>query len=159
VTDDLRPWTILMLSAGALFTGGLVWYAWERVWIWRRLDIGAFAVDFRRSVRRADPAMPILLVICGTAAGVFASLTDGGSRTLALVCIGLLAAILLGSLIVAEPINSQFRRRPEGEVPPEAHQLRCRWRRFHLARTSLGLPALVCLITAVAYAPTSQGVA
>jgi drug/metabolite transporter (DMT)-like permease len=72
VTDDLRPWTILMLSAGALFTGGLVWYAWERVWIWRR-------------------------------------------------------------------------------------QLRRRWRRFHLARTSLGLAALVCLITAVAYAPPSQG--
>jgi hypothetical protein len=31
VTDDLRPWTILMLSAGALFMGGLAWYAWERV--------------------------------------------------------------------------------------------------------------------------------
>jgi hypothetical protein len=57
-----------MLSAGALFAGGLVWYAWERVWIWRRLDLPAFAIDFRRSVRRADPAMPILLVICGAAA-------------------------------------------------------------------------------------------
>jgi hypothetical protein len=36
-----------------LFAGGLVWYAWERVWIWRRLDLPAFAKDFRRSVRRA----------------------------------------------------------------------------------------------------------
>src|SRR5918993_2883114 len=42
--DTLRPWTILMLSAGGLFTGGLLWYAWERVWIWRRLDLGEFAV-------------------------------------------------------------------------------------------------------------------
>jgi drug/metabolite transporter (DMT)-like permease len=157
VTDDLRPWTILMLSAGALFTGGLVWYAWERVWIWRRLDIRAFAVDFRRSVRKADPAMPILLVICGTAAGVFASIAGDGSRTLALVAIGLLVVILLGSIFVAEPINSQFRRRSEGEVPPEADQLRRRWRRLHLARTCLGLAALVCLITAVAYALPSQG--
>jgi hypothetical protein len=64
----LRPWAFVMLSAGALFAGGLVWYAWERVWIWRRLDLPAFAIDFRRSVRRADPAMPILLVICGAAA-------------------------------------------------------------------------------------------
>ena len=65
-----------MLSAGGLFTGGLVWYAWERVWIWRRLDLGEFALDFRRSVRRADPAMPILLMICGAAAGVFASIAE-----------------------------------------------------------------------------------
>jgi hypothetical protein len=108
VTEDLRLWTILMLSAGALFVGGLVWYAWERVWIWRRLDIRAFALDFRRSVRRADPAMPILLVICGNAAGVFASLTGGGSRTLALAGIGLLATILIGSIVIAEPINSRF---------------------------------------------------
>jgi hypothetical protein len=30
---------IVMLGTGGLFTGGLVWYAWERVWIWRRLDL------------------------------------------------------------------------------------------------------------------------
>jgi drug/metabolite transporter (DMT)-like permease len=159
VTDDLRPWAILMLSAGALFTGGLAWYAWERVWIWRRLDLRAFAVDFRRSVRKADPTMPILLVICGAAAGMFASVAGGRSRTLALAAIGLLAVILLGSIVIAEPINSQFRRRAEGVIPPEAEQLRSRWRRFHLARTYLGLAALVCLITAVTYAPPSQGAA
>jgi hypothetical protein len=39
---------------------------WERVWIWRRLELLAYAVDFRRSLRKADPALPILLVICGT---------------------------------------------------------------------------------------------
>jgi hypothetical protein len=43
--DSLRPWTIPMLGAGGLFVGGLAWYAWERVWIWRRLDLCAFAVD------------------------------------------------------------------------------------------------------------------
>ena len=155
----LRPWTILMLSAGALFTGGLVWYAWERVWIWRRLDLGEFAVDFRRSVRKADPAMPILLVICGAAAAVFASLADGRSQTLALAGIGLLAVILVGSIVVAEPINSQFRRLPEGVVPPQAERLRRRWRRFHLIRTGLGIAALACLITAVTYAESSPGVA
>jgi drug/metabolite transporter (DMT)-like permease len=148
-----------MLGAGALFVGGLVWYAWERVWIWRRLDLGAFAVDFRRSVRRADPAMPILLVICGTAAGVFAWLAEGASRTLASVGIGLLATILLSSIVVAEPINSQFRRRPEGDIPPEAEKLRRRWRRFHLARTLVGAVAFACLITAVAYVPSGQGAA
>jgi Anthrone oxygenase len=149
--DALRPWTIVMLSAGGLFSGGLVWYAWERVWIWRRLDLGAFAVDFRRSVRKADPAMPILLVICAAAAGMFASLAEGGARTLALAGIGLLVVILVGSIVVAEPINSQFRRLPEGVVPPQAERLRRRWRRFHLIRTCMGVAALACFITAVTY--------
>jgi Domain of unknown function (DUF1772) len=153
--DALRPWTIVMLSTGGLFAGGLVWYAWERVWIWRRLAFGEFAVDFRRSVRKADPAMPILLVICAAAAGVFASLAEGGARMFALAGIGLLAVILVGSIVVAEPINSQFRRLPEGVVPPQAERLRRRWRRFHLIRTGLGIAALACLITAVTYAAPS----
>jgi Domain of unknown function (DUF1772) len=150
--DALRPWVILMLASGGLFTGGLVWYAWERVWIWRRLSLDEFAVDFRRSVRKADPAMPILLVVCGAAAGAFAFLTEGRPRTLSLLGVGFLAAILIGSLIIAEPINSQFRRRPEGSVPPQAERLRRVWRRFHLLRTGLGIAALCCLIAAATYA-------
>jgi hypothetical protein len=157
--EALRPWTIVMLGAGGLFTGGLVWYAWERVWIWRRLDLREFAVDFRRSVRKADPAMPILLVICGAAAGVFASIAEGQARALALVGIGLLAVILVGSIVVAEPINSQFRRLPEGVVPPQGERLRRLWRRFHLVRTGLGIAAFACLITAVTYAAPVQGFA
>ena len=93
MSNALRPWTIVMLGAGGLFTGGLVWYAWERVWIWRRLDLSEFAVDFRRSVRKADPAMPILLATSATAAGGFAWFTEGVSRALALVAIGLLVLV------------------------------------------------------------------
>jgi hypothetical protein len=29
----------LMLATGGVFTGGVVWYGWERVWIWRRLAL------------------------------------------------------------------------------------------------------------------------
>jgi hypothetical protein len=72
---------------------------------------------------------------------------------------GLLAVILVGLIVVAEPINSQFRRLPEGVVPPQAERLRRRWRRFHLVRTGLGIAALACLITAVTYAGSTQGVA
>jgi Domain of unknown function (DUF1772) len=157
--DVLRPWTILMLGAGSLFTGGLVWYAWERVWIWRRLDLRDFAVDFRRSVRKADPAMPILLLICGAAAGAFALLTKGMPRTLALAGVGLLVVILISSIVVAEPINSRFRGLPEGVVPPEAEGLRRRWRRFHLLRAGLGMAAFACFITAATYAAPGSGVA
>lgn len=52
-----------MLGAGSLFTGGVVWYAWERVWIWRRLPLTDYAVDFRRSLRKADQFQDQLLRI------------------------------------------------------------------------------------------------
>ena len=149
MTDVLRLWTIPMLITGGLFAGGLVWYAWERVWIWRRLDLATFAVDFRRSVRKADPAMPILLVTCAATAGAFATVVDETARVLALWAIGALALILVASIVVAEPINSRFRRLPEGVVPPGAERLRRRWRRFHIARTGLGVVAFALLVTAV----------
>jgi hypothetical protein len=148
----LRISTIVMLGAGGLFTGGVVWYAWERVWIWRRLALPAYAVDFRRSLRKADPALPILLVTCATAAVAFSWQTSGAARLLASAGIGLLAVILVSSLVLAEPINNQFRRRPEGAVPPDAERLRRLWRRFHLIRTALAVAAFALLITAVSFA-------
>jgi Domain of unknown function (DUF1772) len=152
VSASLRLSTLVMLGAGGLFTGGVVWYAWERVWIWRQLPLAAYAVDFRRSVRKADPALPILLVVSAVGAGAFAALTDGAGRALALTGIALLAAILVSSLILAEPINSQFRRVPEGTVPPNAESLRRRWRRFHLVRTALAVSAFISLVVAASYA-------
>jgi hypothetical protein len=152
MSDTVRLSVIVMLGTGGIFTGGIVWYAWERVWIWRRLTLIEYAVDFRRSLRKADPAMPILLVICAAAAAVFAWRTGGEARTLAAVGIGLLATILVGSIVVAEPINNEFRRRPEGVVPPDAERLRRLWRRFHLVRTALAVGAFSLLIVAVTYA-------
>lgn len=151
MSQAVRLWTIVMLGAGALFTGGIVWYAWERVWIWRRLSLSEYAVDFRRSLRKADPAMPILLVISGTAAVAFAALNAGAARALALSGVALLTVIMLGSIVLAEPINSRFRRRAEGVVPPGAECLRRRWRRLHLIRTGLAVAAQACLVTAVTY--------
>jgi hypothetical protein len=58
----------------------------------------------------------------------------------------------VSSLVIAEPINSQFRRRPEGDVPPNADRLRQLWRRFHLARAALGVVAYLLLVVAATYA-------
>jgi hypothetical protein len=81
-----------------------------------------------------------------------------GSRTLALAGVGLLAAILLGSIVVAEPINSQFRRRPRERFHPRPTNSGVAGGvSISHARTYVGLAALVCLISAVAYAPPSQG--
>lgn len=61
-----------------------------------------------------------------------------------------IAVIIVASIVIAEPINSKFRRLPEGHAPDAAEQLRTTWRRFHLARTITGLAALACLAGAVA---------
>ena len=64
---------------------------------------------------------------------------------------GLRTMILVSSIVLAEPINSQFRRRPEGDVPPDAERLRRRWRRFHLVRTVFAVAAFTLFVTAVSY--------
>jgi|SRR5262245_1148028 len=151
MSGGLRLATIVMLGSGGLFTGGVVWYAWERIWIWRRLGLTEYAVDFRRSLRKADPALPILLVICACAAAAFAWQTSGAGRILATAGIVPLAIILVSSIVLAEPINNQFRRRPEGVAPPGAERLRLIWRRFHLIRTALAVVAFAFIVTAVTY--------
>lgn len=83
---------------------------------------------------------------------MFAWRTGDEARLLAAGGIGLLATILVTSILVAEPINSEFRRRPEGVVPPDAERLRQRWRRFHLIRTALAVAAFYLLVIAVTYA-------
>lgn len=54
---------------------------------------------------------------------------------------------------MAEPINSQFRRRPEGDAPPDAEKLRARWRRLHLVRTVVTVAAFATIVLAVGYIP------
>jgi hypothetical protein len=75
------------------------------------------------------------------------------SETVRLATIVTLSAggIFAGGLI-AEPINSQFRRRPEGVVPPNADRMRQLWRRFHLVRAALGVVAYSLLVVAATYA-------
>lgn len=143
-------WTIVTVAAGGLFTGAIGLFAWERVWLWRRMAVDQFAVDFRRSLKRADPAMPILLVITAVGATGLASESDGAKQNLLLVAIACQLIILIGSVALAEPINSQFRRRPEGIAPPGVEGLRSRWRRLHLVRTALALAAFGCIAGAVA---------
>jgi Domain of unknown function (DUF1772) len=148
VTREL--WTVLVLLPGGIFTGAVSLLAWERVWLWRRMSAEEFSVDFRRLLRRADPAMPILLLASGIGAAGLASEAVGAKQTLLLAAIACQLAIMIGSLTLAEPINSKFRRLPEGVAPVGVEALRTRWRHLHLARTALALGAYACIATAVA---------
>jgi hypothetical protein len=142
----LAAW--LMLAAGGLFSGGIFYVAVERVNLWRRMPIDQYVVDFRRSVYRADPLMPILGNIAALGAVVFALNSGGHAAVLAWTGVGLVAVIMLTSIAIAEPMNSKFRRLSEGQAPEGVEQIRISWRRFHLARTAVALAVLACFAAA-----------
>lgn len=140
----------LMLAAGGLFAGGILVVAVERTNLWRRMPVDQYAVDFRRSLARVDPMLPILGALTCVGALLFALNTAGRPAMLTWVAVALLGVIIVSSLIVAEPINARFRRRPEGDTPEGADRLRVVWRRFHYGRTMLGIAAFGCIVGAVA---------
>ena len=145
---QLGSW--LMLGAGGLFAGGILVVAVERTNLWRRMPVDQYAVDFRRSLARVDPMLPILGALTGVGALLFALNAAGRAAALTWTAVALLGVIIVSSLAVAEPINMRFRRLPEGEPPDGADRLRIVWRRFHYGRTLLGIAAFGCIVGAVA---------
>jgi hypothetical protein len=143
---QLAAWA--MLAFGGLYSGAILIYAVDRVHVWRRMPVDQYVVDFRRSLYRADPLIPIMGVFSVLGAVVFALNSAGRSAVLAWVGIGLIALIFVASITLAEPVNSKFRRLPEGQAPDRVEQLRITWCRFHWARTVVALGALGCLAAA-----------
>lgn len=144
---QLSAW--LMLVFTGLWTGGILIVAVERTNLWRRMPLEQYAVDFRRSLLRVDPLMPILGLIAGAAGVVFALRAAGAARQFAWTGVGFIVIVIVASVTYAEPINSKFRRLPEGQVPENAEYYRRIWRRFHLARTIAAIAALGCIAAAV----------
>jgi hypothetical protein len=140
---------LLMVMFGGLLAGGILVVAVERVNLWRRMPVDQYVVDFRRSLHRMDPLMPIMGGLATLGAVVFALNTGGRSAAFAWTGAAIIAMIIIASTSIAEPINSSFRRLAEGEAPERADQLRITWRRFHFARTLMALAALTCIAAAV----------
>lgn len=144
----LSAW--LMVAFSGLFSGAILIFAVERTNLWQRMPVDQYVVDFRRSLYRADPLIPIMGALGALGAVVFALNSDGRAAALAWIGTVLIAVVIFGSVIFAEPINSKFRRLSEGQAPEGAEQLRITWRRFHWARTVVALVALACLAAATA---------
>ena len=133
---------------GALFCGGIFFVAVERLNLWQRMPVEQYVVDFRRSLYRLDPLLPILGGLTAIAAVVFALATRGAPAVFASVGVGMIAVIIATSVFVAEPINSKFRRIPEGQAPADVERLRVVWRRFHWFRTGFALATSTLLAAA-----------
>jgi hypothetical protein len=112
------------------------------------MPVDQYVVDFRRSVFRADPLIPIMGVLSEVGAVVFAVNSEDRAAVLAWIGFALIALIIVASIALAEPINSRFRQLPEGQAPDRVEDLRITWCRFHWARTVAALGALACLVAA-----------
>ena len=145
-TTQLAAW--VMLAFGGLYSGAILIYAVDRVHLWRRMPVDQYVVDFRRSLYRADPLIPIMGILSALGTAVFALHGAGRAAVLSWIGFALIALIMVASITLAEPMNSKFRRLPEGQAPDRVEQLRATWRRFHWARTVVALGALACLVAA-----------
>jgi hypothetical protein len=87
-------------------------------------------------------------VIAGAAATIFALQRGGAARGLAWAGLGFIVLVVVASITIAEPINSKFRRLPEGQAPQRAEHYRTLWRRFHAVRNLAALAALTCFAAA-----------
>jgi uncharacterized membrane protein len=143
---QISAW-IMLISCG-LWAGGILIFAVERTNLWRRMPVEQYAVDFRRSLFRVDPMMPILGGIAAAAVTIFALQRSGAARGLAWAGLGFIVLVLVASITIAEPINAKFRRLPEGQAPQRAERYRTLWRRFHAVRNLAALAALACLAAA-----------
>jgi len=151
MTGIERVATLVMLIPGSLWAGIILFYAVERVNLWMRMPIDQFVIDFRRSLYRADPLQPITAVVTIVGAVVFALSAKAPGSILAWIGAALVALVIVVSILFPERINSMFRRRQEGEAPPNVDALRTRWRTLHLIRTVPAMAALVCLVLATTY--------
>ena len=91
---------------------------------------------------------PILAAVAVLAAFVFAWNRACVAMTLAWMGLGLVVVVVVASVAIAEPINSKFRRLPEGQVPDDAARLRTFWGRFHSVRNAVSLVAFGFLAAA-----------
>ena len=107
----------------------------------------SYAVDFRRSLLRADPLMPILGVVAGIAATVFALNCSGAARsTFTWTGVGFIGLVVVASITIAEADQLKVPPCSRGaKLPERAGHYRIVWRRFHAWQRTLAALAALCL--------------
>jgi hypothetical protein len=141
-------WAISMSITAALFAGGVVSIAWERLPAWRATELADFRIAFAYTLRRVDRLQPALLVVCLVSSLGFALGAEGTARLSALLAAASLLVVLVSSVAVLVPVQRQLVS-PEAELPSqEAERLRSLWLRGHVIRTVVAVVALVLVVVA-----------
>ena len=147
----MNPWAVLMVVATGMFAGGAATFAWSRVPIWRRMPVPQFVSDFSQTLHWTDKVQPALLVVAMVSAAAFA-LTHGGAATpFAVAGAVALLVTLLASLTVLVPLQRRIIASPL-ERPEPIEEMRQRWFRGNLGRSTVAAVALALVAIAAAVA-------
>jgi hypothetical protein len=103
---QISAWIMLVFCG--LWSGGILIFAVERTNLWRRMPLEQYVVDFRRSLFRADPMMPILGVTAGAGATFFALNRSGAATVFAWAGIGFIVLVVVASITIAERSTRNF---------------------------------------------------
>jgi len=119
------------------------------------VDVVSFSIEGGRFLTLLGPSgsgkTTLLMMIAGFVAPSSGTIRLDGraiTKLLAWAGIGFIVLVVVASITIAEPVNSTFRRLPEGQMPEQAEHYRTLWRRFHAARNLAALAALACLAAA-----------
>lgn len=137
-----EPFAISMLISAALFTGGVVAIAWERVPAWRVSELAEFRLAFAHTLQRMDRLQPALLVTSLLSAIGFATGTSGVTRGLALAAGAGFFIILAGSAAWLVPVQRRLVASAADVPARELERLKSQWLRGHLLRTVAALGAV-----------------
>jgi uncharacterized membrane protein len=142
---------LAVLVLAALATGGLMvnWIGLGRSM--SRLSESTY-VEFHQATNDTfDPYMPIV-VVGAMLGGLVLAIVSPGIHSLsgALAIAGSFCyiAVLAISLSTNVRINKQIARWSVQSPPADWKAIRARWIRFHIVRTLLSLPGLVCYVLA-----------
>lgn len=140
---------VLMLFFTGLTAGGMLVVSVDRLSVWKRMSEVDYSTDFRRMLKNLDPMMPIFVFLAGTGALIFSLNSTGSPAALSWCALAGLSVVLVASIVIAEPVNSKFRRLPEGTPPRDAFRYREFWGRFHAVRTSTSVVTHLLVVVAV----------
>jgi len=148
MSDGAWVGSAVLLTDG-VFTGAIISIAWERVPAWRDMPVDHYRTEFRHTLRRMDPAMPVLALVSAVL-GIWLATIEQGWRSTSAWTGSLLVILVVGlSAGLLEPVNNAFRR--GGSMPDEqVRKLRRRWEHLHVSRTVVSLLAFVLLVAAAA---------
>lgn len=104
--NQISAWIMLVFCG--LWSGGILIFAVERTNLWRRMPLEQYAVDFRRSLFRADPMMPILGVTAGAGATFFALNRSGAATVFAWAGIGFIVLVVVASITMPSRSTRNF---------------------------------------------------
>jgi hypothetical protein len=135
-------WATSMLISGALFTGGVVAIAWERIPVWRESDLLAFRDAFAHTLRRMDRMQPALLLTCLVSTIGFAIGAGGVARAFAVAAAAGFLLVLAGSGAWLVPIQKRLVTSERDQPAPELERLKRQWLHGHLIRTAVAVAAL-----------------